>query len=177
MNWRDKYERTVCDCRLCVAGCKSMPGALVPSDLPRIMRHTGLDPESFLDWCESHFDVSDGGVAMKLVDGEPVVFQVPSIVPQLVDGRCVFLDSEDHCTIHAVSPAGCAYCDPHQDRETTDGLLSDIIVEQMTGLVFNPAWSILMSYLDDRGHNAPPIFERKAAYVAELEKCSEVSVF
>lgn len=40
---------------------------------------------------------------------------IGSITPRSQGGRCVFLDEQDRCRIHAVAPFGCAYYDTHMD--------------------------------------------------------------
>jgi Fe-S-cluster containining protein len=44
-------------------------------------------------------------------------FRIGTITPRMRAGRCVFLDGEDRCTIHAVAPAGCALFDTHMSAE------------------------------------------------------------
>jgi len=41
------------------------------------------------------------------------VFRVGTITPRYRKGRCVFLNEQDRCEIHAVAPFGCAYFDTH----------------------------------------------------------------
>ena len=36
------------------------------------------------------------------------------------DGACLFLDEEDRCRIHSVSPYGCSHFDTHQTKEEAD---------------------------------------------------------
>ena len=44
--------------------------------------------------------------------------RVGTITPQMRKGRCVFLDDNNKCKIHAVAPFGCAMFDTHMNMET-----------------------------------------------------------
>jgi Fe-S-cluster containining protein len=39
--------------------------------------------------------------------------RIGTITPRMAKGKCVFLDEKDRCTIHEVSPFGCAYYSTH----------------------------------------------------------------
>jgi hypothetical protein len=96
-------ERNYCDCDHCKAGCKAMPGMLAPGDLTKIAEHLDVLPDDD-HWLVNHFVASDGA---KVVVGG-VRRNIPTITPrQQINGRCVFLDDEDRCTVHRVSPFGC----------------------------------------------------------------------
>jgi Fe-S-cluster containining protein len=59
-----------------------------------------------------NFWASPGATVMDSQTGR--VFQIGTITPRLHEGRCVFLDDRDRCTVHPVAPFGCAYFDAHQ---------------------------------------------------------------
>lgn len=83
-------SRKSCTCDKCVAACLAMPGYLVPGDLRNI-------PAGDLAASEGALVVYRGQITA-----------IPTIVPlQQDNGRCVFLDDNDRCTIHAVAPWGC----------------------------------------------------------------------
>lgn len=116
------FRRTKCACPDCTINCKFIPGYLVPADVERIARHLG-----YTNAGEFAFDnllASPGATVMS----EGRVFQIPTLVPQRKeDGSCKFLDAEGRCSIHAVSPYGCAMFDAHQssveaDRRSNHGL-------------------------------------------------------
>ena len=113
---RPTFARTVCACHDCSRFCKTKPGALIPSDVPRIAARL---------------------VELKLIDREANVseflrathpttvfdrdlgkhIQIKKIGPaRNQKGRCVFLDEADRCRIHSVSPFGCAYFDAHMPK-------------------------------------------------------------
>jgi hypothetical protein len=53
----------------------------------------------------------------------PVPVQVPTLVPRRrPDGSCTFLDAAGRCTVHAVAPYGCAFCDGHMSEKEGDAV-------------------------------------------------------
>src|SRR5687768_9099181 len=118
MTIRDQFPRTSCDCELCQIGCTTMPGTLASGDLERIAEYLGEDAKD-ADWLASHFAASDGGKLARFHGGKMETRQTESIVPrQRASGACVFYRG-GRCSIHPVSPAGCAICDMHM--EPADG--------------------------------------------------------
>ena len=105
------FERTTCACKDCVDCCKSQPGSLIPGDMERIAEHLGLS----MRVTALKFWASPGALLMNTATGS--TFRVGTITPRKVHGKCIFLDDDDRCTIHAVAPAGCSYFDTHQSRE------------------------------------------------------------
>ena len=95
-------KRTVCDCDVCQAGCRTMPGYLVPEDLP-------------------FFDVKD----LRRSEGATVVVRgrlldIPTLVPtQKENGECVFYQN-GKCSVHEHAPYGCrmfSTCSSHLDPQ------------------------------------------------------------
>jgi len=79
-----------CSCAKCVAACKSMPAALIPSDLEHI-------PHDKLCASEGTDIIEPSGNRLHAL----------TIVPQQKpDGSCVFFD-KGVCTIHEHKPYGC----------------------------------------------------------------------
>lgn len=103
----ERFTRTTCACKDCTACCKKQPGPLAPGDFERIANHLGESEEE----AKKHFCASPGALVKNLLTGE--VERIGTITPKRWRGRCVFLDENDRCKIHAVSPAGCAYFDTH----------------------------------------------------------------
>ena len=112
------FERTVCACENCRACCKRQPGSLVPGDLERIALYTsktqGLPYEVAFEQVKKQLWASPGALVLNTATGR--VERVGTITPRYRKGRCVFLDENERCTIHAVAPAGCAYFDTHMPR-------------------------------------------------------------
>lgn len=113
------FTRSVCACGPCTAFCFTKPGYLIPSDLFRIadflvaerrIEQTG----DVLNWLRA----SKGAVVGDAATGER--FRIGTITPRLEHGRCVFLTDEDRCSIHAVSPFGCAYFSTHDEHRAAD---------------------------------------------------------
>ena len=111
------FNRTVCACADCTACCKRQPGPLAPGDFERIVDHLAkaqnVTPEVALEQAKTQFCASPGALVQR-VSGQ--VVRVGTITPQMKKGRCVFLDENDRCSIHAVAPFGCAYFDTHMNR-------------------------------------------------------------
>lgn len=107
MSFYFEFRRTECACRECVACCKRQPGPLAPGDLEKIAAYLGETPEE----ARRHFRASPGAIVKDSRSGQK--FQIGTITPKMEGGRCVFLDAQDRCRIHAVAPAGCAYFDTH----------------------------------------------------------------
>jgi Fe-S-cluster containining protein len=101
------FARTSCSCGECVQCCHEQPGSLAAGELERIAAHLQLPVRV----AALKFWASPGGLAMNTATGER--FRIGTITPRLKHGRCVFLDAEERCTIHAVAPAGCALFDTH----------------------------------------------------------------
>lgn len=108
------FQRTVCACANCVACCHRQSGPLIPSDIEPIRK--ALKEVEPLESLESYLVASRGSLMLDTRTGE--TGWVGSITPRMVEdgsGRhCVFLDANDRCRIHAVSPAGCRLFDTHQ---------------------------------------------------------------
>lgn len=101
---------TECACAQCVQCCKEQPGSLLPGDYEKIREFLGQSDVSHL------FRSSDGALVQDEKSGRQ--FRVRTIVP-LYDRRakrCIFLGSDDRCTIHAVKPGGCGLVDTHMSR-------------------------------------------------------------
>src|SRR5262245_43773380 len=105
------FDRTVCDCPECRACCRRQPGPLLPGQLEAIAAHLGKP----LRETAALFVASPGGVMGNRATGRTL--RVGTITPRMRAGRCVFLDPEERCTIHAVAPFGCAYFDTHMSAE------------------------------------------------------------
>jgi hypothetical protein len=80
---------------------------LIPGDAERLARTLGA--KDFDAWVLECLEASQGAT----VPHEGKLIRLPTIVPRRrAQGGCVFL-MEDRCTVHDVSPFGCAYLDMH----------------------------------------------------------------
>jgi hypothetical protein len=94
------FGRTVCDCALCAAPCRHIPGSLDVSDLSRLCPE-GKDPFA---WAEQHLRaVSDKSY--------------PTLVPvRGPDGACHW-HYGGRCAVHDLAPYGCAFFDSHMSAD------------------------------------------------------------
>lgn len=129
-------ERTSCACDACRRCCRFLSPWLIPSDLERLIP-SGADP---LKWAESNLLASPGPLVVQVVEqefgscSEPQKserrlvrrqFRVPGLVLAAnPDGSCKFLSASGSCSIHEISPFGCAFFDGHAHRSpVSDRLL------------------------------------------------------
>jgi len=96
--------------------CRFIPSYLAPADVERMARHLG-----YVNIGEFAFENLLASVGATVMNAEGRVFQIPTLVPQRkADSPCKFLDAAGRCSIHAVSPYGCAMFDAHQLSEEAD---------------------------------------------------------
>jgi Fe-S-cluster containining protein len=168
----EQYERTYCDCSQCTTACKTMPGSLAPGDFEEIAKYMRARPDTKL--LEENFVASDGPlVRVFRSDGAPEDLHIPTIVPrQEDDGRCVFLDEDDHCMIHPAAPFGCRMykvCDPpSMEDDVKSANMLRVILRQPTYL---EAWK----HLCERGLIAKPLLERRQDMAHALKNLEESS--
>lgn len=97
------FRRNVCACRKCSLWCEYVPGALVPSDLERLIP-SGDDP---IRWAEEHLLASPGFRLLNERGG--IIVQIPTLVPKRQEnGHCHWLQN-GRCSVHEDSPFGCAF--------------------------------------------------------------------
>jgi Fe-S-cluster containining protein len=148
------FKRSVCACHECTANCKFIPGYLVPADIERISRALGYT--NVVTFAQEKLAASPGATVM---NAEGRVFQIPTLVPQRkADGSCKFLNAQNRCSIHEVSPFGCAFFDAHQstdeaNRKSSRGL-QEIAGQWIAGRssLYTMIWRLLFS----AGHRAIP---------------------
>jgi Fe-S-cluster containining protein len=105
------FGRTTCSCPDCVRCCHEQPGSCAPGDVERIADYLGLPVRV----ASLRFVASPGALVGHRLTGQ--VIRIGTITPKRRNGRCVFLDEADRCTVHAVAPFGCAYFDTHMAAE------------------------------------------------------------
>lgn len=168
LNVPSDMPRTTCGCSSCTVGCKTMPGCLVPGDLERIQDFVGDHrPEFVLE----HFVASDGAKVAKKIKDTTYIISVPSIVPaQKADGSCVFLDENNRCKIHPVSPFGCSRHDTHMSKEEGDRRMTWGVTAQIEAHQQGAPFSLWCQVLDGLNLKAAPLEQRKAAMNREFER-------
>lgn len=137
------FPRTTCPCSACANNCRNLPGMLIPDDVPRIARHLGYT--DVMEFARENLLASPGAIVLR--DNQQV--RIPTLVPQRgADGACKFLQN-DLCTIHSLSPYGCAFFSEHEDCAVADkksilGLVH-ITRDHQTNGRYSRIWSMLDS--------------------------------
>lgn len=109
-------NRTVCACAQCVELCKRQPGYMVHEDIGAITEHLKQQGRITADDEVKQFLWASPGAVVGRMEGRSLIkWRIGTITPRMANGRCVFLDDNDRCTIHAVSPVGCRMFDVHMD--------------------------------------------------------------
>jgi Fe-S-cluster containining protein len=162
------FERVICDCPECTVNCKHIPGYLVPSDVARIAKHLGYgeDLNGLIEFAAANLLASPGATVGCSETGE--VGQIPTLVPgRRRDGACKFLDGNDHCTIHEVSPYACAFfghqSDDDADRRSLTGLHA-----VMRDWKHSEVYSLLWLLLNEIGQTAPSAMVARAQMKAAI---------
>lgn len=110
------FKRTNCDCQEDISACKKQPGYLIPKDIIaityRLLTQGRIEtPEQAIQF----FRAGKGALVGNSITGH--TWRIHTITPKMENGRCVFLDDKDRCTIHDVAPFGCAFFDYHMSKE------------------------------------------------------------
>ena len=150
------FERTSCACRRCTINCEHVPGALAPPDLARMAAHLGF--ADVLEFARQHLSASEG---VTLTSGDGRRIALPTLVPRATEnGQCKFLVG-CRCTVHAVSPYGCAFIDAHLPTQEyalrADALYRDLKANWESNGLYTQVWLDLKL----RGHLAPPVETRQ----------------
>jgi len=94
------FRRTSCGCELCKVHCRHLPGALDPSDLPRLC----LPDHDIFTWAEQH---------LRALTDKPY----PTLVPaRQQNGHCHWY-FDGKCAVHDVAPYSCAFFDSHMEDD------------------------------------------------------------
>ncbi len=133
---RQRFERTVCDCNQCRELCRACPGMLASGDAGLLSDHLDEPVEPYLS-------ASPGAiVAARKGDGLIELRRIPTIVPSIKDGACVFFSSGE-CRVHPVSPFGCAFYDVHMPAAEADRRTFQLLSEIQRDSVYNELWRSL----------------------------------
>ena len=151
------FARTECVCAECVLNCQHMPGYLIPEDLPAIAAALGYD-----DWDKFALEslAASSGATVLTDKG---MMQIPTLVPQRqANGACKFLDENQRCRLHAVSPFGCSFFDCTQSKAEADGRSAQGLQAIVSDLLMRGMYAHLWLLLDTHGLHAVPALEAKA---------------
>lgn len=150
------FTRTECACRECQVNCRRIPGYLIPDDIERISHHLGY--KNVGEFAYDYLLASPGATVMG-TGGR--ISQIPTIVPRRKSEgySCVFLDSDNRCSIHTVSPYGCSFFDCHQSHEEANRRssrgLQEIARHWAAGSAAT-AYTVLWRLLYEAGRRAIP---------------------
>jgi hypothetical protein len=128
------FRRTACACALCRACCRHVPGALDPSDLPRLCPE-GAD---LFAWAEQH---------LRALTEQPYPALVPARGP---DGACHW-HYGGKCEVHADAPYGCAYFDAHMSQAEVDRRVAATVRAIREDAAAGGPYSRVWLYLRRRG--------------------------
>jgi hypothetical protein len=136
------FRRTTCPCRACAISCEHMPGCLAPADVGRIARF--LEYTDLERFARENLVTSEGA---RVVTVDRRVINLPTLVPATKpNGHCKFLE-DGLCSIHAVSPYGCAFLDAHlSDRDLAERsrpLHEDVLRDLEAGGEYGRLWGML----------------------------------
>jgi Fe-S-cluster containining protein len=150
------FRRTTCPCRACALTCQHLPGPLAPPDVERIARF--LEYTDLEKFARENLVTSDGP---RVVTSGRKIIHLPTLVPATqANGHCKFLQ-DNLCTIHAVSPYGCAFLDAHlSDADLaarSRPLHDDILHDLESGGPYSTLWQTL----HDAQLTSPPTATRR----------------
>lgn len=101
------------------------------------------------------------------------LFQIPTLVPRRKEnGSCVFLDENNLCKIHEISPFGCALFDSHQSVDEAN-MRSSRGLQEIARLWANPnihTYTIIWRMLHGAGLRAIPAQEARKRMEAESHR-------
>lgn len=140
-------QRTSCACDQCKIPCRIMPGHLLPEDLKRLAQRVGMGPpdeKDIMDFAMQYLAASPGAKVMK----NGTIFSIPTLVPRMVDGACIFFTKEGLCGVHDSSPFGCGYFDSHQSASPELHTLASWGLQQIwddmkVNGIYRRAWEML----------------------------------
>jgi hypothetical protein len=135
-----------------------MPSYLIPEDLPAIAAALGYD-----DWEKFALENLAASPGATVMTQAREILQIPTLVPQRqANGACKFLDEQQRCRLHAVSPFGCAFFSCSQSRAEADVRslrgLQAVAADWLMDGIYAQLWRLL----DTHGIQAIPPLEAKA---------------
>ena len=186
-------KRTECDCDKCSAPCWSMPGYLLPDDLPdyahATLRRKPADLvqtwslDAWLKWGKTYLEASEGA---KLMTPMGKVYRLPTLVPRsgcfTHRSQCIHF-SATGCSVHEDAPFGCRMfnvCEDHKDTKANvlygmdklrqawagrEGLWTDDCGTKMD-VIYTSLWE----HLHEAGFRALPLKKRKKKLAHRLRK-------
>lgn len=184
----EQFTRTTCGCELCRIGCRTMPGMLVPRDIPRIMEYlsyTGTAEQFAAEYLEASNGTRVARLERTAAGDRVRIFPIATLVPARNPGAgdaCIFLQPDGLCQIHPVSPFGCGYVDEHMREADADERSKAGLAAVMLDHIEPPAdappggmYHHLHQQLMLAGKEARPLADRREAYVAAKRELLEAT--
>lgn len=109
-----------CSCEVCVSACRKKPGWFLPEEIKPAAELLGLSEKDFFDKYLSvdYYGNTDGFLfvlAPATENSEP-----GKEYPLEPGGRCIFLDEDNKCQIHAAKPYECKSYDHRGSQSSQD---------------------------------------------------------
>lgn len=159
------FRRTTCPCRACAISCEHVPGCLAPPDVPRLAAHLGY--ADVLAFASDNLLASEGA---RVVTTDRKVVSLPTLVPATApNGHCRFL-KDGLCTVHAVSPYGCAFLDAHMSDRELDARSRPLYDDILRDLESDGPYSRLWRDLRAADRVAPPVEARRYQLAKALRR-------
>jgi Fe-S-cluster containining protein len=167
----------VCDCPVCVGNCKERPGYMIVQDVDRIWKTVA--PQ--MSRSEFILTYVEPGTGFTTMNEDMKFIKTQTIRPKKIPGHgCIFL-KDNRCSIHEVSPFGCAFFKCGMPRAEADEknhtairhILGDIqagglyylIMERLLGVKKHQIVEDVTKRLFPRG--VPPEYKQIAAMLKE----------
>ena len=104
-----------CICPGCVSACRNDPGRLVPDDVRKLSRLLGISERDLENDYLVRVSVASGGHTLHALapaksKGRRFVAAPGTAAPDYYakeEGRCIFLDDNDRCSVHEAKPFEC----------------------------------------------------------------------
>jgi len=145
------FRRTHCGCAFCQAPCRHLPGALAPSDLPRLCP----PGREVFAWAEEH---------LRALRGKPYPILVPA---RRQDGVCHWY-FDGTCAVHASAPYGCAFFDAHMPQAESNQRFAALVEAIRQDVAANGLYYRIWLHLRQQGLTGTA--GHRADVVRELER-------
>lgn len=160
------FQRTTCDCKACTFNCHFMPGYLVPDDLEALYKTTSQPGQTLEDWARENLLASPGATVL----AADRIVRIPTLVPaRRPDSSCIHL-KEERCSVHSVSPFGCAFIDAHMTKAEADARSSAGLKAIILAYVHEQPYSKIWQMLWDANLRAPGPAESREKMQKAWEK-------
>lgn len=145
------FRRTECGCGFCKAYCRHLPGALDPSDLPRLCPPA----QDVFSWAEQH---------LRAMLDKPY----PTLVPARHDSGACHWYFDGRCAVHDDAPYSCAFFDSHMPQSEVERRVAVTVQAIRQDVAANGLYYRVWLHLRQKGLIGRP--GDRAALVREVQK-------